>query len=81
MTKTEFQKFYHLFTVLVKQTVNEEYVMNASAHLIDYCGGYELELHPECLMWGDEMSLINSLCRRFALSFEIHLSEGALIIR
>lgn len=81
MTKAEFQKFYLLFTKLVKQEVNNEYVMNASAHLVDYCGGYELELHPNCLMWGDEMALINSLCRRFALAFEIHLYDGALIIR
>lgn len=81
MTKKEFQKFYPLFTLLVKQYCNGEYVMNASAHLIDYCGGYELELHPDCLIWGDEMSLINSLCRKFAVSFEIRLYEGALIIR
>lgn len=81
MTKKEFQKFYLLFTELVKQEVNDEYVMNASAHLVDYCGGCELELHPTCLMWGDEMTLINSLCRRFAFSFEIRLYEGTLIIR
>ena len=81
MTKNEFQKFYLLFTKLVKQDVNGEYCMNASAHLVDYCGGYELELHPNCLMWGREFALIESLCNRFAISFEVRMSKGALIIR
>lgn len=81
MTKKEFQKFYLLFTKLVKQEVNNEYAMNASAHLIDYCGGYELELHPNCLMWGAEFVMIQALCDKFALAFEVHLRSGALIIR
>ena len=80
MTKQEFQKFYLLFTKLVKQEVNDEYCMNASAHLVDYCGGYELELHPDCLMWGREFVLIESLCNLFALSFEVRMSKGVLII-
>ena len=81
MTKKEFQKFYLLFTKLVKQEVNNEYCMGASAHMIDYCGGYELELHPECLMWGYEFVLLEGLCHRFALSLEVHFWSGALIIR
>lgn len=81
MTKNQFQKFYLLFTKLVKQDVSGEYCMNASAHLIDHCGGYELELHPDCLMWGPEFCLIESLCYRFRLSFEIRMYNGSLIIR
>lgn len=81
MTKNEFIKFYDIFTQVVKQEVNEEYCMNASAGLIDGCGGYTLELRPDCLMWGDEFAMINSLCDCFCVAFEIHLNRGLLIIR
>lgn len=81
MTRNEFQKFYLLFTQLVKQEVNGEYCMNASAHLIGHCGGYELELHPDCLMWGSEFVLLQGLCDRFRVSLEVHIYNGALIIR
>ncbi len=81
MTKEVFIKFYDIFTQVVKQEVCGEYCMNASAGIIDHCGGYTLELHPDCLMWGSEMSMIHSLCQYFCLSFEVHLYEGMLTIR
>lgn len=81
MTKKEFSHFYYFFTSLIKQEVNDQYVMNASCHLVDYCGGYELELHPSCLMWGSELTLLSSLCDRFAVSLEVHLYDGKIIIR
>lgn len=81
MTKNVFIQFYDVFTSLVKQNVLDRYVMNASAHLIEDCGGYELELHPDCLMFGDEIVLINSLCNRFLLTFEIYVYSGTFIIR
>ena len=81
MTKEMFSKFYSLFTSLVKQEVNGEYVMNASAHLIGHCGGYELELHPDCLLWGDEFVLLQGLCSRFGFAFEVYIYDGKIIIR
>lgn len=81
MTKEKFSKIYTLFTVLIKQEVNGEYVMGASAHLIGHCGGYELELHPDCLMWGDEFVALQAMCSRFGLACEVYIYEGKIIIR
>ena len=81
MTKEKFCEFYPLFQYCIKQIVNGVYVMNASAHLIDYCGGYELELHPECLMWSSEFVMIHALCDKYALSCEVRFYEGSIIIR
>lgn len=81
MTKKEFSEFYAIFIKYVKQEVGGEYCMNASAHLIDHCGGYELELNPQCLMWGEEIAFITAIADRMALSFEIHFPEGRLTIR
>ncbi len=80
MTKEAFIQFYDLFTQLVKQDLGGEYVMNASARLVNYCGGYTLELHPHCMMWGDEIVLIQSLCHRFNHNLEVHLQAGLLLI-
>ena len=81
MTKEVFVKFYKVFAQLIDQRVNDTYCMQASAHLIDHCGGYELELHPKCLLWGRELALINALCDKFALSFECRMYDGRLTIR
>lgn len=81
MTKNEFQKFYLLFTKLVKQEVNREYCMNASAHLVDHCGGYELELRPTCIIWGEELALIQALASRYCHAFVCDFKEGLLTIR
>lgn len=81
MTKEKFVEFYPIFTFCVKQIVNGEYIMNASAHLIDHCGGYELELHPECLMWSSEFVMIHALCDHHALSCEVYMRDGSIIIR
>lgn len=81
MTKEMFSKIYALFTSLIKQEVCGVYCMNASAHLIGHCGGYELELHPDCLMWGDEFVLLQGVCTRFGLACEVHMYNGTIIIR
>lgn len=80
MTKDAFIKFYDLFTQVIKQGIGDEYCMNASAKFVNYCGGYALELHPSCLLWGDEIVLLQGLCHRFNHSLEIHMQSGLLII-
>lgn len=80
MTKELFSKIYDLFTSLIKQEVNGQYVMNASARLIDHCGGYVLELHPQCLLWGDELVLLVALCSRFAVNCEVRMYDGMILI-
>lgn len=81
MTKKEFIEFYDIFEKVIKQGVSGIYCMNASASLINHCGGYALELHPQCLMWGEEFSFITALADRMACSFEINMKEGRLTIR
>lgn len=78
MTKDLFIEFYDLFTSLVKQEVNDEYCMNASCMMVDYCGGYCLEIRPNCLMWGDEMSILDALSRRLCVSMQIRMYEGVI---
>lgn len=80
MTKEVFCEFYPIFQYCVKQEVNGQYVMNASTRLVNFCGGYVLELHPSCLMWGKEIALMEALCDKFCLSMEITLYDGRISI-
>lgn len=78
MTKDLFIQFYDLFTSLVKQEVNGEYCMNASCMMVDYCGGYCLEIRPNCLMWGSELSFMCALAERFCLSMRVRMYDGVI---
>lgn len=78
MTKDLFIQFYDLFTSLVKQEVNDEYCMNASCMMVDYCGGYCLEIRPDCLLWGAELSLMYALADRFCLQMRVSLYDGVI---
>ena len=80
MTKNDFIEFYDIFIKVVRQEVSGEYCMNASAGFVSYCGGYTLELHPDMLMWGAEISMINALCEKFCHTLEIDLLRGVLTI-
>lgn len=80
MTKEKFSKVYDLFTSLIKQEVNDQYVMGASCRFVNYCGGYSLVLRPSCLLWGKELALLSSLCDNLAISMEVYFDEGRIII-
>lgn len=81
MTKQEFHKMFCYVRLLVARNDEVFISMNPSAHLIDHCGGYELELHPRYLMWEKEVSLIALIAERLTLSAEFHFSRGMIIIR
>lgn len=81
MTKFEFTKMFCYTRLLVARSEEELIAMQPSAHLIDHCGGYELELHPRLLMWDNEIALLSLIVRRLCLSLECHFSDGSIIIR
>lgn len=80
MTKEMFVRYYDLFTSIIKQEVNETYCWNASCSFIAYCGGYSLELRPDCLLWGSELAFMQSLAERLCLSMEVALYDGLIKI-
>lgn len=69
MTKEVFCQIYDWFTSLIEQEVDGRYCWNASCALGDDCSGFELVLHPDCMIWGSEFSLLSALCERLLVSF------------
>lgn len=81
MTKQEFNKMFCYVRLLVARNDEVFISMNPSAHLIGHCGGYELELHPRCLMWEREVALLALIAERLTFSAEFHFNSGMIIIR
>lgn len=81
MTKREFNKVFSYVRLLVARNEEVFISMNPSAHLIDHCGGYELELHPQYLMWEREVALLAMIVERLSLSAEFMFHRGMIIIR
>ena len=81
MTKNEFIKMFCYTRLLVARDESELLSMRPSAHLIDHCGGYELELHPRRLLWGEEIAILQLIADRLCLSLQCQFSDGTMIIR
>lgn len=81
MTKEDFEKMFRLFADVVVRDNDELFSYAPSAHLIDHCGGYELELHPSFIMWDNEITCLCSMAVRLCRSVECRFYNGSLIIR
>ena len=81
MTKKEFKKMFDLFCGVVARDKEEVLSYTPSAHLIENCGGYELELHPSRIMWDREMTCLCAMADRLCQSVECRFWEGIIIIR
>lgn len=81
MTKQELNKVFYYVRLLVARNDEVFISMNPSAHLIGHCGGYELELHPQYLMWEWEVALLSLIVERLCFSAEFHFASGMIIIR
>lgn len=81
MTKEEFMKLFGLFSYVVADGQDDVLSYSPSAHLIDNCGGYELELHPRLFMWGNEVSCLAMIADRMCCSMECRFYNGSIIIR
>lgn len=81
MTKQEFNKVFCYVRLLVARNEEVFISMNPSAHLINHCGGYELELHPHFLMWEREVALLAMIIERLSFAGEFQFDRGLIIIR
>lgn len=81
MTKEKFERMFWLFVDVIAYDGDDVNSYAPSAHLIDNCGGYELELHPTRIMWEREMICLCSMADRLCLAVENRFYNGSIIIR
>lgn len=81
MTKKVFEQMYRLFVDVLTRNEDDLFSYAPSAHLINNCGGYELEFHPSTIMWGEEMICLCGMAQELCLSVECRFYNGSIIIR
>lgn len=81
MNRQEFETLWSELTPVLSLTVNDSVQLLASAHFIDHCGGLEMWLKPQCLMWGRELAFIDSVANIHCLSVEFDFLDCLIIIR
>lgn len=81
MDKVDFQKVWNQVKPVATKKVNGKWQMQASCELISHCGGFQLVLKPDCLMWADELMLLSSVASMFGCSIEFHFNVGLIVIR
>lgn len=81
MTKAEFMKMFQLFECVIPRDSDDLMSYSPSAHLINYCGGYELELRPGRIMWDRDIACLSLMASKLCLSVECRFYDGSIIIR
>ena len=81
MTKEKFERMLWLFVAGIARDGDDVNSYAPSAHLIDHCGGCELELHPSSIMWEHDMICLCAMAERLCLSVECRFHCGSIIIR
>lgn len=81
MTKAKFMKMYILFSNVVSSDRDDLLSYAPSAHLIDHCGGYELELHPSRIIWDKDLVCLCGIADKLCLSVQCEFYNGSIIIR
>lgn len=80
MTRKDLVKFHRLFNELVQKEVNGQPSFKFDWHSVDYCGGVEVILTSDCLIWDREISALDAICRSMALSLQIELYNSRILI-
>ena len=81
MTKDGFKLMYRAFADIITRDKDDLFAWVPSAHFIDHCGGYELELHPDNIVWDNEIICLCAMAAKLCHTVECHFYDGSIIIR
>lgn len=80
MTRKELVKFHRLFNELVQKEVNGRLAYKVTFHEVDFCGGIEVIVHSDCLIWLNEIVTLQTICRLMCLNSYIELYGKRILI-
>lgn len=81
MTKKETSKMFSLIKSVVVRDDEDLFSFVPSVHFIENCGGYELELRPERIVWDRDMICLCAMADKMCCSVESRFWQGVIIIR
>lgn len=80
MTRKNLIKFHRLFNELVQMVIDGRPAYKFRWQPVDYCGGFEVILTSNYVIWDREISTLDAICRSMALSLQIELYNGRILI-
>lgn len=80
MTKSEFITLWERIEPIVTKPINGQIAIECDCEFIDYCGGYQLNLRPKCLLWTSELVFILMACDLLCCSAPVSFGEGIIRI-
>lgn len=80
MTKEEVIKIWPFIEPVVSKLVNGQLTVDCDCEFIDHCGGFQLNLRPQSIMWEWEMIALFSAANLFFCSVECSFKYSSIRI-
>lgn len=80
MKKSQFTTLWARIEPVVTKPVNGEIAIECDCEFVDYCGGYQLNIRPNCLMWPNELIYLFSACELLCCCTACDFSDGSISI-
>lgn len=80
MTKKQVLRFNRLFNDLVQKKVNGHNAYQVSLLVIDYLGGYEIQIESNFLIWLNELQALQTICENLCANCMVKLDKGQIIV-
>ena len=62
MTKSEFITLWSRIEPVITKPVNGHPAIECDCEFIDHCGGFQLNVRPQCILWPNELMFLLSAC-------------------
>lgn len=80
MTKSVFITLWDRIEPIMSKHVDGEPVIECDCEFVNYCGGYQLNIRPKCLLWPNELMFIFSNCELLCCGTPSDFVNGSISV-
>lgn len=80
MTKDVFITLWKRIEPIVTKHVNGEIAIECDCEFIDYVGGYQLNIHPKCLLFTNDLVFVLMACEILCCCPSLDFEVGSISV-
>lgn len=80
MTKSEFITLWARIKPIITKPVNGHPAIDCDCEFIDHCGGYQLNVRPQCILWPYELIFLLSAVESLHCCAACRFYDGSIYI-
>lgn len=80
MTKSDFITLWARIKPVITKHVNGEPAIECDCEFVNYCGGYQLNIRPQCILWPRDLMFIFSNCELLCCSSLCDFNDGSITV-